>query len=245
MIKKSVFEDEIISGMQRELQPLVKQASSDLVKAADYLNAAFEIFEEAGLTAQADRILDILGKIASSKVQKLPAIQVLLDAGVTEKDFLEFGQGSQFAKAKINKALRDAGYKDHDIANFIGKDNVLPEKDVEELGPASSLNRILKMVQDPVAAIPGSKTINPGEEVSIESLASKHKKPKDPRKISDPHTRGLTPDKMVKNLLHHGTEFNMADDGSADDLLNLEINNDGLEVTENNLNPEMDFEDEI
>jgi hypothetical protein len=32
---------------------------------------------------------------------------------------------------------------------------------------------------------------------------------------SDPHTKGLTPDKMVANLKHHGTEFNMADDNPA------------------------------
>lgn len=244
MIKKSVFEDEIVANMQQELRPLVKQASLDLVKAADYLNSAAEIFEEAGLTAQSDQIINILYKIAESKRQKLPAIQVMLDAGVSEKDFEEFGKGSQFAKAKINKALRDAGYSEHDIATFIGPHNVLTDKDMEDLGPQSSLNRILKMVEDPKAAIPSGE-IFPGDEVNISSIASKHKRPHDPRKINDPHTRGLTPDKMVKNLLHHGTEFNMSDDGMADDLLNLEINDEGLEVDEKGQNPEMDFEDEI
>lgn len=64
---------------------------------------------------------------------------------------------------------------------------------------------------------------------------------KDLRKLNDPHTKGLTSEKMIKNLLHHGTTFNMADDNKADDLLNLDINDSDLEVE----NEEMDFEDEI
>lgn len=74
---------------------------------------------------------------------------------------------------------------------------------------------------------------------------AKKKKSKKPGKISDPHTKGLTPDKMVKNLLDHGTEFNMADVGEANDLLNLDINDADLEVLENEVLSDMDFEDEI
>ncbi len=62
---------------------------------------------------------------------------------------------------------------------------------------------------------------------------------------NDTHTKGLTSEKMVKNLLDHGTEFNMADDGQSDDLLNLDVMDDGLEVSEDKDGPEMDFEDEI
>jgi len=65
MIKKSVFEDELVYGMQRELQGFEKNAGmNDLVKAADYLQAAMEIFEETGLTSQADQLLTVLQKIA-------------------------------------------------------------------------------------------------------------------------------------------------------------------------------------
>jgi hypothetical protein len=79
----------------------------------------------------------------------------------------------------------------------------------------------------------------------LEVLISLAKKSKKPSKISDPHTKGLTPDKMVKNLLDHGTEFNMADVGEANDLLNLDINDADLEVLENEVLSDMDFEDEI
>lgn len=63
--------------------------------------------------------------------------------------------------------------------------------------------------------------------------------PKDPTKVSDSHTKGLTPDKMVNNLKGHGTVFNMADDGA--DILNAEISDEPLEVSE--LDPEKTFED--
>ena len=141
MIKKSVFEDELIFGMQRELQAHdKKQGMSNLVKAADHLHSALEILEEAGLSTQADKVLGILKKIACDE---------------------------------------------HDAK-----------------GPH---------------------------------------KPKNPTNVSDRHTKGLTSEKMVNNLSHHGTVFNMADDGAADDLLNADLAEEPLEVSLPN--PEKTFED--
>ena len=75
-------------------------------------------------------------------------------------------------------------------------------------------------------------------------IAVKHKK-----KV-DKHTKGLTSEKMVKNLLDHGTEFNLADQNLSldldddDDLLNLEFDENNIEVDETD--PlSLDFEDEI
>ena len=150
MIKKSVFEDELIAGMQRELgAKRIKQGMQDLDKAVDYLQSAVDIFEDAGMKTAANHILGILIKIAN------------------EPD-------NQDAKSKPHK-------------------------------------------------------------------------PKNPTRISDSHTKGLTPEKMVENLKHHGIVFNLADDNAADAeaLLNNEIN-DTLEVSDQDLNiSEMDFEDEI
>lgn len=110
MIKKSVFENELIAGMQRELTANEQSvAVNNLGSAVGSLHAAVEILEEAGMTAQADAILNILLKIAKQHGKK------------------------------------------------------------------------------------------------------------------DPHTSGLTSEKIVKNLLHHGTEFNMSDDESISDLLNADI----------------------
>lgn len=139
MIKKSVFEDELIFGMQRELQSHdKKQGMNNLVKAADHLHSALEILDEVGFSAQADKILAILNKIACDQ---------------------------------------------HDAK-----------------GPH---------------------------------------KPKNPTNVSDRHTKGLTSEKMVKNLSQHGTVFNLADDGN--DLLSADIVEEPLEVSEPN--PEKTFED--
>ena len=54
---------------------------------------------------------------------------------------------------------------------------------------------------------------------------------------NDPHTNGLTSEKMVDNLKDHGTEFNLSDD----DILDLDI---GLSDDEPD-NSDMTFEDEV
>lgn len=66
MIKKSVFEDELIAGMQKELiKNATNQATDNLGKAVDFLNSAIEIFEDAGLNVQADQVLKIISKIGN------------------------------------------------------------------------------------------------------------------------------------------------------------------------------------
>jgi hypothetical protein len=135
MIKKSIFEDELIRGMQLELQAHdKKQGMQNLVKAAEYLQSALEIFEEAGLNSKADQVLNILEKIA------------------------------------------------------------------------------------------------------LDSNNSKGS----PHTVNDSHTNGLTPDKMTKNLQQHGTVFNMADDNKSDDLLNAEVKEQPIEVSDD---PNKTFED--
>lgn len=68
MIKKSLFEEELVASMHNEL---VKQANSqdnsDLEKAVDYLNSAIDIFEEVGLNSHANNILNLLYKIATDE----------------------------------------------------------------------------------------------------------------------------------------------------------------------------------
>ena len=67
--------------------------------------------------------------------------------------------------------------------------------------------------------------------------------PKNPANVSDRHTKGLTSEKMVANLKDHGSMFNMVDDGAADDLLNIDIDDKGLEVAEGENSYEKTFED--
>lgn len=58
---------------------------------------------------------------------------------------------------------------------------------------------------------------------------------------TDHHISGLTSEKMVANLKEHGTVFNLADDNMVEDILNIDISEEGLEVSED---PEETFEDE-
>jgi hypothetical protein len=75
----------------------------------------------------------------------------------------------------------------------------------------------------------------------LAKFAAKHKA----HKAHNGHTHGLTSERMIENLKHHGTVFNLTDDGSVDDLLNAEIGGEGLEVSEKEADGDLDFEDEI
>lgn len=66
MIKKSVFEEELVIGMDRELRSMATGHDlKDLAKAADYLHSAMDLLEETGLTVQAEEVFQILSKIAN------------------------------------------------------------------------------------------------------------------------------------------------------------------------------------
>lgn len=187
MIKKAVHEDELIYGMQRELQGHnKKQAMADLDKAGNYLQAAMEVLEQAGFTKQSDAILQILAKIANE--------------GKKPDDVIEF------------TSLVKEPHKEH---------HKKPQEEKEEKIEFKSL-------------------------MKDDEHDARHK-PKNPTKVHDPHVKGLTPEKMVENLKHHGIVFNMADDGQANDLLNVDIShddNDVIEVSEEK--PDVhDFEEEI
>jgi len=75
----------------------------------------------------------------------------------------------------------------------------------------------------------------------LNKITAKHKTPGKPK--PNYYMRGLTPEKMTENLTHHGWVFNLADDAQIDDLLNAEIGDEELEVSEKS--EDLDFEDEI
>jgi len=231
---KNKFADEIALGMLKELQPkMIKSASADLVKAVDYLNTAFDILDDAGFKVQADKILEILCKIGSDEfnrvVHKQSPFKLLLDLGLQHQDILDFSKGNRLAAAKISNKLREAKYPEKNIKEILGRHYVSHKEANDLLNPQRSFTKIDDFLKDPISVSPSKKELIPGDEFSFSSLAD------------DPHTKGLTSKKMIENLLHHGTEFNMSDDGI--DLLNLEINDD--EVLDEKKYSDMDFEDEI
>lgn len=63
MFKNAGFEDEIYRSMEKQLvsnQVETKYGFKRLAQAADYLNAAAEIFEQAGMSEQAKEITEVL-----------------------------------------------------------------------------------------------------------------------------------------------------------------------------------------
>jgi len=205
MINKSVFEDQLISGMQDNLQKQASNQTPDLIKAANCLHTALEIFEEIGSQKQADQLLKLLHKIAqhhtttTKPVEQLPSVKSLMEAGLTQKDLMEFSKNNPVAKAKVNLVLRTLGLSEHQIARFIGPANVMSEEDAKAVAdPNRSFGKMWNWMKDPTTPTDPSR-VQPGETLQFESVAN------------DRATKGLTPEKMVANLKNHGTEFNLAD----------------------------------
>lgn len=182
-------------GMQREMQPyLKKQGMNNLVKAADYLSAASEILEEAGLNAQADQVLRILAKIALSDES-------------SAKDSPDFYEKMLKWMEKPTEPIDPENPQAGEEISFTSL------KDPEELKEIEFNSLLNKRKELPSSA-----------DLSFESIASE---------------LGLSSEQMVKNLAEHGTM--LVDDSDADDLLNVEIDEKPLQVSENDL--EKTFED--
>lgn len=98
----------------------------------------------------------------------------------------------------------------------------------ELLDPERSFSKMWDWMQDPTKPTEG-EPISPGQDITFESIAD------------DAPSKGLTSEKMLNNLKNHGTVFNMADDGA--DLLNADIVEEPLEVTEGDGSYDKTFED--
>ncbi len=219
MIKKSVFEEELILGMQREMQSHEKKAGmNSLVKAADYLNSAVEIFEEAGMTAKADQVLRILGKIAlagqDSRVRAMPSFQKLMEAGVTHNDLKNTNDPT--SRARVNTAMRVLGYTDREIKHFLG-DKFMSETDAHDiLDPERPYGGISDWFKDPLNPIGPGDVVDKKPEISFQSLVEPEA-PKPGGQFFD-----------IKSVA--GAEDN--DQSWAEDLLNLDLEESAVELGE-------------
>ena len=276
---KEFFDEELIAGMQQELRKYAAdEAPPDLSKAAECLHAALEILEGQGKHAQADLLLQVLQKIAQTRKAKpavrLPATEILALHGITKHDFLAAHKGDPTALAKFNLVLRRLGYPDHEIWQMLGMKSIMPEQTAKDLlDPNRALGKIHDWIENPTGPLegesdfmkkwkadPSSAVFPRKEETKAEEFA--HQNPNEvtiksiAQKKTDWHTKGLTPAKMVENLKHHGTEFNLdpdlADlldlesfdiDASDDELMGIEIQEDSLDVFDKDV-PLADFEDE-
>lgn len=205
---KNKFDDELMLGMQRELQPIAKKAGMDnLVKAADYLHAAIEIFEEAGLTAKADQVLRILGKIASQE-----------EASAKDQDF--------YSK----------------VMNWIDNPAAPVDPNNPQPGEELSFTSIIDDEDEPeeleFTSLLKNNPVEPSEDdLLFRSVASElglidnndaRRKPKNSSKVSDSHSKPFDFDALMS-------------DDAISDLLDADIMEESLEVSENE--PEKTFED--
>lgn len=249
MINKKVFEDDLIAGMHKELvKNATNQDKDNLGRAVDYLNSAIDIFEDAGMTVQADKVLRILAKIANNNVRRLTSLHALQEKGVSIHDIKKATQGDVVARAKVNNALRELGASDKEIIEFVGAKNYMSEEAARDvLNPERAYSKINDWLKDPTMPV-DPKNPQPGESLSFKSVPKSHQPgdelvfnslafdEQDAKKHSlkpkpDTHSKGLTSEKMIANLKHHGTVFNMADDGNAaDDLLDADVVDSPLEV---------------
>lgn len=250
MFKQPKFENEIILGMQRKLanNDSIEEGMQSLDKAVDYLVVAMDLLEELGLTKKSDQVLSLLEKIAAKNVGIFPSLSAIENAlakhGLSTSDLRLLKQQTttlnRYDKARVTKILRKF-FDDNMIRSYFGEDVVLlPPELVDHIiknnKPMAEKVRlplekspdeiVLKPIRDP------QESIEDSDEITFTSLAGK--RPSDPRKIPDAHTKNLDSNKMVKNLLDHGTVFN-----ADDNLLDSDVND--LEVSEDD---EEDFEDE-
>ena len=73
MIKKTIFEDELISGMQYQLSKQANNRDIDhLENAVDYLNSAASILDDVGMIKIANKVVMIIDNIGKHPHQCYP-----------------------------------------------------------------------------------------------------------------------------------------------------------------------------
>lgn len=246
MINKSVFENDLVLGMQRNLASQDQEsAMNKLAQAVEFLNSAAELLDEVELSAHADRIVNLLEKVSQMKVKHHSLLDKLSDAGINifDPEYVGFKTDKK-SKIRLNNELYGVGATEHEIEALIGKENTMSKLDVDKWASIYGIKskhhkpkvevskkvdvkkpEVYELEIDEPVSLPIEEEMGTPKNPYVIEAQSKHKKPKDPRKISDRHTSNLTSEKMLKNLKHHGTVFNMADDGAAD-------NNSAKDLTE-------------
>lgn len=242
MIKKSVFEDEIIEGMQKELfqEYTIKQASSNLTKAIDYLNYTIDIFEEAGLSKQADKIIDLLSKIANFSERNIDIIpfEALENKGISAHQVKQLSK-NELVKLKVNKALRELGKSEEDIKKYLGP-NFMTDKEIKLSD--SRVGKIDNLIEEGLNN-PSTK-INKMINESVEALPVENRFASKKEKV--PSNKEILKNFMENVSMFSSKDFEIdhADDNEVNDLLHQEIDVLSVSDIDNLEEPkELDYND--
>lgn len=252
MINKSVFENDLIAGMQRELGHSFekKAALNDLTKVVDYLQAAAEIFEENGMSAKAEQVFKILEKIAAkhdSRVKEMPSMNALMGAGVTANDLKNLNDPE--SKARVSTAFRSLGYTDKEIRAYLG-DKYMSEEDAAYiLSENSPYKKFMNWIENPGTPVDANNP-QPGEDISFKSMMhGKSNQPAGPdelvfKSIANEDDNDLRAPRRPKNPTKVSDSYNIPplEMSDADDFLDLDINEAAMELNE--LPQDKTFEDE-
>lgn len=196
MIKKSVFEDELIKNMEHILVLSKTAEDKSLEKAIDYLNNAIDIFEDSGMYRQSDKILNLLKKLADSDWE----------------DEIHGGKADKYNPDDFDSKTLEQGKK-------VEKEHTTNQHKATEI----AMDHMVETKK------PGTNPIESDYYKELEKLENKLQKTDDNSAKTKDYYHPKSPDKMVKNLLHHGTVFNaVMDQNSVEDLLDADMSDDLL-----------------
>jgi len=249
MFKYQNCEKDLLKNMEKNLAPKDNK-SAKLTKAIELISNASEIFEASGMNKEADKLINILEKLATHAM----GIPNFEEYGISTEDFIKMYEGDINSQIKINRILKEHLTPD-EIAIRLG------DKYLEPL----ELRRLMREQLN--KAVEKSKT---PEELSFESKLLEESQEKSKRReelrrelenvvMRKPLSEGgdvsklaKTNDKvkksimqLLKNMERTGTPFAF-DGNDLDELDNLEIDDQDMSDI-NNINIELsesDFEDE-
>lgn len=250
MFKYQNCEKDLLKNMEKNLAPKDNK-SAKLTKAIELISNASEIFEASGMSKEADKLVNLLEKLATH------AIGIPFDVkqyGLSDEDFINMYSGDINSQIKINRKLKEHLTPD-EIAVRLG-DKYLEPLELRRL-MREQLNRTFEKSKTPKELSFESKLLEESQEKSkrreelrreLEDVVMR----KPLSEGGDVSKLAKTNDKvkksimqLLKNMESTGTPFAF-DGNDLDELDNLEIDDQDMSDI-NNINIEMsesDFEDE-
>lgn len=251
MFKYQNCEKDLLKNMEKNLAPKDNK-SAKLTKAIELISNASEIFEASGMPKEADKLLNLLEKLATHAMG-IPAFDVE-KYGLTFEDFIKMYDGDKESQLKVNLQLKKHLTPD-EIAIRLG-DKYLEPLELRRL-MREQLNKTFEKSKTPKELSFESKLLEENQEKSkrreelrreLEDVVMR----KPLNEGGDVSKLAKTNDKvkksimqLLKNMERTGTPFAF-DGNDLDELDNLEIDDQDMSDI-NNINIELsesDFEDE-
>lgn len=197
MFKIGSFEAELAKSMEENLvsNGLENKHNFDkIAKAADFLNAAAEIFDDTGFHAEAEVITQVLEKLANNGMRKVA--QSIDDLTPEEMKFYQ--KLPAHSKASLDALIKKTP-TGLDVSDFVEELKLLYNirKDPDVIEFESKLHKGNPLAGGSVVDFADASNAADKKTLNFDSNEVK----------GDRFTENMTPDKMVKNILETGTPF--------------------------------------